>query len=46
MECTCCSTAAMRSRPMPVSTQGLGRRSMLPAASRSNCMNTRFQISM
>ncbi|CPL29012.1 Uncharacterised protein [Bordetella pertussis] len=36
----------MRSRPMPVSTQGLGRRSMLPAASRSNCMNTRFQISM
>src|SRR3546814_4294305 len=31
---------------MPVSTQGAGSGSRLPSGWRSNCMNTRFQISM
>ena len=44
--CTPCMTAAMRSRPMPVSTDGLGRGGITPLSSRLNCMNTRFQISM
>ena len=35
----------MRSKPMPVSTDGLGSGLRLPLASRLNCMNTRFQIS-
>ena len=38
-------TAAMRSRPMPVSTEGFGSGVSLPSAERSYCMNTRFQIS-
>src|SRR5215217_7407048 len=37
--------AASRSRPMPVSMEGLGRRVIMPLDERSNCMNTRFQIS-
>jgi hypothetical protein len=43
---TPCSTLAMRSSPMPVSTLGRGSGSMLPSACRSNCMKTLFQISM
>ncbi len=35
----------MRSRPMPVSIDGLGSGVIAPLASRLNCMNTRFQIS-
>ncbi len=42
---TPCITAAMRSRPAPVSTDGFGSGVSLPSAERSNCMNTRFQIS-
>ena len=42
---TPCSTAAMRSRPAPVSTDGLGSGTSVPSACRSNCMKTRFQIS-
>ena len=38
-------TAAMRSSPMPVSIEGLGSGDRCPFSSRSNCMNTRFQIS-
>src|SRR6266849_4386825 len=38
-------TAATRSRPMPVSTHGLGKGVSLPDSSRLNCMKTRFQIS-
>ncbi len=37
--------AAMRSRPAPVSTDGFGSGVSVPSAERSNCMNTRFQIS-
>ena len=40
-----CRTAARRSRPAPVSIDGLGSGATFPAASRLNCMNTRFQIS-
>ena len=40
-----CITAAMRSRPAPVSTDGLGSGVSVPSAERSNCMKTRFQIS-
>ena len=40
-----CTTAAMRSSPMPVSIEGLGSGVRRPEASRSNCMKTRFQIS-
>ena len=40
-----CKTAASRSRPVPVSTEGLGRGFSLPLVSRLNCMKTRFQIS-
>ena len=36
----------MRSRPMPVSIEGRGRLTRSPPGSVSNCMNTRFQISM
>ena len=43
---TCCNTAEMRSSPMPVSTEGLGKGCITPASSRLNCMNTLFQISM
>ena len=39
------STEVTRSRPMPVSIEGLGRGVSVPALSRSNCMKTRFQIS-
>ena len=40
-----CITAAMRSSPAPVSTDGLGSGVRVPSAERSNCMKTRFQIS-
>lgn len=43
---TCCSTAAIRSRPIPVSTDGFGSGSIVPSAWRLNCMKTMFQISM
>ena len=36
----------MRSSPMPVSIEGLGSGSRRPGSICSNCMNTRFQISM
>ncbi len=36
----------MRSSPMPVSIDGLGRSMRLSGVTCSNCMNTRFQISM
>ena len=36
----------MRSSPMPVSIDGRGRLTRSPPGSVSNCMNTRFQISM
>jgi hypothetical protein len=39
------SDAAIRSSPAPVSTDGLGNGRISPSACRSNCMNTRFQIS-
>jgi hypothetical protein len=42
---TPCSTAAMRSSPAPVSTLGFGSGTSVPSGCRSNCMNTRFQIS-
>ncbi|OQC26079.1 MAG: hypothetical protein BWX71_01585 [Deltaproteobacteria bacterium ADurb.Bin072] len=35
----------MRSRPIPVSMLGAGSGVRVPAESRLNCMNTRFQIS-
>jgi hypothetical protein len=35
----------MRSSPAPVSTDGLGSGTSVPSGCRSNCMNTRFQIS-
>jgi len=38
-------TAAIRSSPMPVSMEGLGRAIRSPSACWSNCMKTRFQIS-
>jgi hypothetical protein len=38
-------TAAMRSSPMPVSTDGFGSGTSVPSAERSYCMKTRFQIS-
>jgi len=31
---------------MPVSTEGFGNFVIVPSALRSNCMKTRFQISM
>ncbi len=40
-----CSTVVMRSSPMPVSIEGLGRGLRAPSDCWSNCMNTRFQIS-
>ncbi len=39
------STDASRSSPIPVSMEGAGSGCSSPSASRSNCMNTRFQIS-
>ena len=38
-------TAAIRSSPAPVSTDGLGSGISVPSGCRSNCMNTRFQNS-
>ena len=45
LESSPCMTAAMRSSPAPVSTDGLGSGVSVPSAERSNCMKTRFQIS-
>jgi hypothetical protein len=41
-----CSTAATRSSPAPVSIEGFGNGLRTPGAVCSNCMNTKFQISM
>ena len=40
-----CMTAAIRSSPIPVSTEGAGSGVSSPSAERSNCMKTRFQTS-
>ena len=45
LESSPCMIAAMRSRPAPVSTEGLGSGVSVPSAERSYCMKTRFQIS-
>ena len=42
---TPCITAAMRSRPMPVSMFRVGSGSSTPPSLRSNCWKTRFQTS-
>ena len=44
-ESTPCSTVSTRSRPAPVSIDGLGSGVSVPVSSRSYCMNTRFQNS-
>ena len=40
-----CTTIAMRSKPIPVSMFFCGSGSSTPPSRRSNCVNTRFQIS-
>ena len=45
MDCTPCRMAVMRSSPMPVSIDGLGRSTRSPGPRCSYCMNTRFQNS-
>ena len=42
---TSCITAAIRSRPIPVSMFLFGSGASMPPSRRSNCVNTRFQIS-
>ena len=43
--CLSCNTAAILSKPKPVSTQGLGRGLKLPSCERSNWVKTKFHIS-
>ena len=45
-ESTPSNTLRMRSKPAPVSMEGAGSDVMDPSSCCSNCMNTRFQISM
>ena len=44
--CFPCNTAAILSKPIPVSTHGFGSGLKVPSFERSNCAKTKFHISI